>query len=827
MGRAKGPDPGTNTGQDSGETKPAQHKSAAGESLSAVTVPQSRERHRAITETSLFRPAGPVQRLGLRLQLGLAGAGDWLSGQFAQEREASTAFNFAPVALGLGIAAYFAAPAEPVFWLPPATAALAVIFAWRRPVHDTVYFVLVAAALFLAGMGVAQWRTHMAAAPVIAGQLKAEVTGLVLHVDQNSRGKPRYTLRPVSVEGMEASELPRRIRLSAASAHGPVKPGGTISGLAQLQGFSGPAFPGGYDFSFFNWLDGLGGTGFFLGPPRAVTGPARVDPAGIGEHMAVGISRLRAAIASRLRTGLPGEHGDIAAALITGDRTGLDEATQETLRRSGLAHILAISGLHMALVALTVMGTVRFLLALSPKLALSYPVRKWAAAAGFAAATIYLLISGAGVATQRAWVMIAIMLAAAMLDRRALTMRNVAIAALIVLAIAPESLLHPGFQMSFAAVAALIAAYEAWYCWRRQRISKGKGRWLRRPSLLMQLPAYVIGIAFTSLVAGVATGLFAAYHFHRVAMLGLIANLAAMPIVSLLVIPLALISMLLMPYGFEQWTLGAFGFAVSKVLAVSDWVNSFGVSGNTGLMPLSVLVAATAGLVLLALLRSRLRFAGLLCFAVMAALWHGPRTPDLIVSQDGRAIGAMNARGDLELFYPRRNRFISNIWLRAWPSSAVLADGAPDETANLIELCSRDHCVANLPAGKRVEVVYDPKLLAQACRTADILLAPRLRWVNCRDDRQPELVIKRTDLERRGTHAIYLPIDQPAGSRAERGIGSNGTGATESGYDIRTTLNGSHRPWNMVRLDALAADDARWQARFPRRPEKQRPEGER
>lgn len=750
----------------------------------------------------LHAPPGILAAILLTWQLRLAAAGDWLAARLAEERDLGTAFVWSPVVFGLGVAAYFAAPAEPLFWLPPLTAACVALLAARQQAHGFGHMMLVAVAIFFAGLSAAQLRAHIASGPVIAGQVTGEISGLVVHADRNTRGAMRYTIRPDAIEGLSAAELPARIRLSAAARHAPARPGDTIAGIARLQGFSGPAIPGGYDFAFFNWLDRLGGTGFFMGRPAVGAGDGQAQ-ASLAERASISISRLRIAIGERIRAGLPGERGDIVVALVTGDRSGLDEATNEALRRSGLAHILAISGLHMALVALTVMGTVRFTLALSPGLALRFPIRKWAAGAGFVAATAYLLISGGSVATQRAWIMIAIMLGAAMLDRRALTMRNVAIAALVVLAIAPESLLHPGFQMSFAAVAALVAAYERWNRWRRERFLHGGGRWAQRPGILMQLPAYVAGIAFTSLVAGLATGLFAAYHFHRIAPLGLLANILAMPIVSIVVMPLALVSMLLMPYGFEQASLGLLGFSVDQVLAVAGWVNGFGVAGETGLMAPSVLLAGAAGLLLLTLLRSSLRLLGLAMFALMALLWEPAQPPDIIVAQDGRAIALADGVGGIVLLYPRRNRFISDIWLRAWPGgSAMLAgerSGDREAGAKTVPgACGRDHCIATTPQGWRVETVYDPDLLDAACTSADILLAPRLRWVRCDGEKQPALIVKRTDLERLGTHAIRLD--------------------REGGISIRTALADNDRPWNAARLAAIAADDRRWNERFPPRP---------
>ena len=223
-----------------------------------------------------------------------------------------------------------------------------------------------------------------------------------------------------------------------------------------------------------------------------------------------------------------------------GDQRGIAEETQEAMRASGLGHILSISGLHMALVAGSVFWLIRALLALSPALALDYPIKKWAAAGALVVATFYLGISGAEVATVRSYVMLAIMLVAVMLDRRALTLRNVALAALVILVFSPESLLSISFQMSFAATVALIATYEALSARADRKLDladatgsdAGSAAHGRRSSTLF----------LTSLVAGLATAPFGAFYFQRVAPLTIVANMAVAPAVGFVVMPMALLS---------------------------------------------------------------------------------------------------------------------------------------------------------------------------------------------------------------------------------------------------------------------------------------------
>jgi competence protein ComEC len=217
------------------------------------------------------------------------------------------------------------------------------------------------------------------------------------------------------------------------------------------------------------------------------------------------------------------------------------------MRDSGLAHVLAISGLHMMIMAGTVFWLARALLALSPGLTLRFPIKKWAAAIALGAATFYLALSGASVPTVRAWMMMSIFLIAVMLDRPAITMRNVALAAMAILIVAPESLFDPSFEMSFAAVIGLVALYE-WLAARRRYILFDVSPLWRGARWGV---AIVLGTATTTLVAGAAITPFAVYHFHRMTHFGLLANMIAAPLVSLLIMPMALLSLIAMPLGLE------------------------------------------------------------------------------------------------------------------------------------------------------------------------------------------------------------------------------------------------------------------------------------
>ena len=325
-----------------------------------------------------------------------------------------------------------------------------------------------------------------------------------------------------------------------------------------------PLRPGGYDFARDMYFQRIGASGYALGKIKIVAPP--VEP-GLWLRYASFIDGMREAIDKRIRAVIPGDRGSIASALITGKRDAISTPVNDAMYISSLAHVLSISGYHMAVVAGIVFFFIRAGLALIPSLASRHPIKKWAAVGALIAAAFYLLLSGAEVATQRSFIMIAIVLIGVMLDRPTLTFRTLTVAAFGVLLLAPESVVHPSFQMSFAATLALIAAYQYGLPWRADADTSLGARvalWGGRE---------IAGLILASLVAGLATTPYAAYHFHRLAPYGVIANLLAMPVVSAVVMPMGILGVLAMPFGFDAvfWQLMGYGI---------DWMDHGGAVGD-------------------------------------------------------------------------------------------------------------------------------------------------------------------------------------------------------------------------------------------------------
>lgn len=523
------------------------------------------------------------------------------------------------LSLTFGSYAYFNLDAEPS-WTLVAGGLLGCLLAWRlarRAWPVPVLSTLALIALGLAsGMALAKLRTVMVASPVIAQPMApAMIEGWVIDMDQGSAG-PRLTLDVHAVSGLASRDTPRKVRLTHSNSLR-VSPGRFVRCYGVLRPPPAPSMQGDYDFQLRAWFEGLGAVGYVMGRCRGGTlGP----PKGLAGMATVHLASFRARLAAHVNDVAGERAGGFAAALMAGDRSYMAPEDAEALRGSGLAHLLAISGLHMGIVGGLVYLILRRGLALIEPLALRIAVQKPAAAGALVASAAYLALSGASVSTQRAFIMAAIFFGAILVDRAALSLRSFALAMMAVVAFHPESVVSPGFQMSFAATGALIATYEAWT--RRRRQTGGP----RAAGIGFTLKSLVV----TSLVAGLATGPFALYHFGRVASYGFLANLAAMPVITFVTAPLAALTLVLAPLGLSDVPLRLFGLSLEWVLAIAHFFSrgeaSLFAPGQA--MPASALAAAVASLVAVVLLTGAARWflVGLGCGLAGVAWWVAPRT---------------------------------------------------------------------------------------------------------------------------------------------------------------------------------------------------------
>jgi competence protein ComEC len=622
------------------------------------------------------------------------------------------------VAFGCGIAFYFAADREPVLPVAAATAIglCALAFALRR---HPFFPALVMIAAVATGFATATWRTRHVSHAVLERPLHTvSLSGFVESRDIRER-TDRFVLRVMRMDGARDQIQLERIRLSVKKGTAP-DVGSYVELKARLQPPLAPLRPGGYDFSRDLFFQGIAASGFVMGAIKTVEPPAS---GGLMLRYAAFMQDLRDAIDARIRTRLDGDERAIATALLTGRRDAISEPVNDAMFISGLGHVLSISGYHMAVVAGVVFFAVRALLALIPGLTVSFPIKKWAAATALLAAAFYLLLSGAEVATQRSFFMTAAVLIAVIVDRRAITFRTLAVAALIVLVLAPEALVHPSFQMSFAATLGLVVLVQ---------IGMPRLFAASDSSAATKLALWggreLVTLLLASLVAGFATTPYAAFHFHRIAPYGVLANLAAMPVVSALVMPAGMLGLLAMPFGFDGFFWWLMGLGIDWMILASCWVaNLPGAVGHMAAFGIGPLIAGSLGLILMGLLRSPLRWSGAVVL-MFAMVWAVAATrPDIMVSGDGRNIAVRGRDGRLHLMRTAKDAFLIKEWLAADadPRSAddpSLADGVS---------CDEAGCVVPAQDGAMVAQALRPDALTDDCTRAVLIVAVRAAPGNC------------------------------------------------------------------------------------------------
>lgn len=598
-----------------------------------------------------------------------------------QELVYGRAFLFLPVFLGLGAIWWFSRPFD-LALVPIALACVVCAVLWARTrYHQPALAVgLGIAALAMTGMVLADLETTRLDTIILDGPVTTQVRGRVISAETNASGHQRYVIALQETAKPHLKRMPQQVALLARGKHTAFKPGDQIEGRARLSPPSGPALPGLNDFAQSSYFSGTGAIGYFYRPPTTWNTTLHQHNDLWSRSLQAfsdTTQKVRNTISDRIRFWVPGDAGAFGVAIVTGERRGLSNKANNDLRVSGLAHIISISGLHMALAGGLFFVGIRRALSLVPGLAEILSVKKIAAAGAIATTTGYFLISGYEIAAQRAYLMMVIMLSAAFFDRPVLSLRNTALAAILVVVISPSQVMGPSLQMSFAATFALIAGFDLW----RQR-----------PRLPAILPAFAIlrpltpltklvgGILMTSALGGFSTAMFSAAHFHRVGLHGLEANLLASPIISMVVMPSAMIGVLLMPLGLEEWPLRLMGLGLDGVLAVASHISSWGSGFTFGRFEWWFLPVSSIGLLVLTLLKTRLRTIGAIMIAFACgheALKPKPPLPTLTVTEDGQLIGILrvSAANSVTIATNRKRppSFIYNQWATALDISEMIA----------------------------------------------------------------------------------------------------------------------------------------------------------
>jgi len=617
-----------------------------------------------------------------------------------------------PVGLILGTSAWFVLP-DRESWIAFLLVAFAAMLGLLAAAPHARWARALAIFALAAALGCLNiwWKAERVAAPVLERARLATFAGAI---ESAQRLPAREAVR--LLVATDGAALPPRVRVNVdqAKATEALQPGARVAIRAWLMPPAPAAVPGAYDFSRAAWFQRIGATGRAL--DVAVTAP----PAAQGWQARLAVWRQR--LADHVRSRLPAGEGGIAAALATGDQGGIPEEDAEAMRRSGLAHLLSVSGLHLTAVVGAVMLLTLKLLALSPLLALRFRLVLVAAAAGALAGIAYTLLTGAEVPTVRACIAALLVLAGVAIGREALTLRLLAVGALVVLVLWPETLVGPSFQLSFAAIMAIVALHE------HPRVQKLLAR--RDEPLHAKAGRFLLALILTGLAVEIALTPIALFHFHRAGLYGAFANIVAIPLTTFVVMPIEALALLfdLAGLGAPFWWLA--GQALGLLLGLAHAAaNAPGAVAMLPTMPAGAFALIVAGGLWICLWRSRVRRWGLAA-AAAGALWAvATPAPDLLVTGDGRHLALRSASGELAILRGRAGDYVRSL----------LSEGSGEEDSFLpLEdlpgaACSEDLCAADIVrAGRRWRLLatrssryVELPAFARACAEADIVVSDR------------------------------------------------------------------------------------------------------
>ncbi len=685
---------------------------------------------------------------------------DWFYAAAISEVESRRLFLWVPVAAGAGVVLYLTSDTEPSLWLTALVASFftgCAILTRRQP---WLFGISVAIAAIFAGMFSAGWRTARVSAPVLDRIRIVQVSGYVEQVDLRREGA-RLVVRLDKAEGLAPEATPYRIRVSSRKTPG-VEAGNYVSFKARLLPPSHAALPGGYDFSRDAFFARIGAVGSVLG---------RIDPATASSSpdfwlkIYAAIDRGRNALAVRVQASIDGDAGAIAVAMVTGKRDFLTEDARELVREAGIFHIITISGVQMTLVAGILFYVARGFLSLLPGFALRYPIKKWAAGFAILGAIAYDISTGSRVGTERALFMTMIMLGAVILGRPAITMRNLALAALAVIILEPEAIMGASFQLSFAAVSALVAVYEARMAARSKSYASGASpaMWKPQKSLLSFDPVsrlHRIGhglkeMGLATVCATGATASYMAYDFHELSPYVLIGNPLTLALIEFFAVPGALIGTILYPLGLDGPVWSYLAVGIKAVLGIAGWIAS--APGSTLHLTAFAswsIVYLTLAVLCMVIWRSWAMRIMALPFAIIGiyGAFSGPRY-DLFIPPSAEAIAIRGPDGKLGILGKKANSFTAEQWLRADGDGRSAAKHAQ---SLMVGACDAQGCVTKMQDGRMIALVYDRAAFPEDCKRAAIIITTEFAPDYC----GASIVIDRRNLEATGAIAIKIDHDQ-------------------------------------------------------------------
>ncbi len=660
------------------------------------------------------------------------------------EQNQETLILWAPVLFACGILAYFSLLYEPgaveiiCAFLPALFFTIKAYVTRHAARRRLTKYLAVMSGIVALGYAVTAWRVESVQAPILQEKIgPVSVWGRVIQIETQPGGY-RLLLDQVDIWQYPKEKTPARVRVVVRTEMQDIFPGDAVKMYAILMPPRRPVYPGGYDFSRYAYFERIGASGFTLSEVKLRGRPEH--------HMGSVIERWRHEVTERIyahfrdREGKVSAEGAIAAAMLTGYEVAIPKQTLEEMRVAGLGHIIAISGLNLAIVIGLVFVVVRYGFALTPFIALRYPIKKWAAATALVAGFFYLLLAGAPLSAERAYIMACLFLLAIILDRMHTPMLPVTWAALMILLFQPEALLNAGFQMSFAAVIGLITFFD----------NSLKLKQHEREISLFHYPRrainYLLAIIVSTLVATIATTPFALYHFGRIASYGLVANLFAVPLTSLIIMPLGVLSLVAMPLGVESFFLKAMGAAVGWMIEIARWVDSWPKPSLALPTPSSTeLLLLTLAFLWLCLWRGVLRVVAIIPAILGIIFFLTREMPDLLISENAKLVG-LHQNGELIVSNKTSARFAREEWqqmlglqeAKSWKQ----AYGSGGK-------CTPASCMLST---KNYRIYYQGKEEAP-CREAEIVIQA------AGECKGTKLTITTQDLMQSGAVALWLQKD--------------------------------------------------------------------
>lgn len=625
-----------------------------------------------------------------------------------------------PVFVGIGVGWYFALENEPslLLLLAGVTVLCALgVGAWMR--GRMLMAALLCVAFFITlGVAAGAWRTERIAAPILQQQLwPREVTGVIAEITTRP-DSTRITLGHPDIDRLPPEQTPKYVTVSLRQhLREDVALGDTVRLKA---GFFPPPMPtiaGGYAFNRHFFFKQIGATGYTMGNVQ----PEIVEKVAEKSNASAWVARQRHAIALWLIEGMGIRYGAIAAALMVGESKAIDQEIYDAMRQSGLVHVLSISGLHLSLAAGIFFFSARFLLAAIAVFSLRYDGKKAAAVLALCSTFAYLMLAGMPISAQRSFVMVALVLAAVMLSRNVTPIRSLCLAAFLLLLFTPESLLNPGFQLSFAATLGILAFYEYWMS-RTRVIAEEDRSWKRRQVRFWG------GIICTSTVASMATMPFVLYHFEGLPLYSVLANLLVMPLVSFWIMPLVVLGLVLYPLGFAGWVLPLLKAGIASMVAIAGWVVQLP-HAIIDLPPLSTaaVVCIALGGLWLCLWQTRWRLFGVVPITIGCLSLFLYQAPDMVISADGKKIAIRTSNNDVAMLRGQRSGFTQDDWKRFLRVSDFKLRR---ETDTKVLNCDDLGCIYRWQ-GKEIAVSYHRATLSEDCTQSDMVITPN--WSSYRD----------------------------------------------------------------------------------------------